>query len=138
MPVVETALSSRRIQFIQICSHYPLQSNISGAYCWEILQSQSLLSTHGLIRKKNNFLSIAETSQVRNDRIVHWKFNNLYPFTGCLVKKNFSGNTIAPNANNISHYLKSEGWIFPPASQKHARPGKIIYFTENLTTCLHL
>ena len=31
--VSETVLKSLRIQFIQICSRYPLQSYVSGVYC---------------------------------------------------------------------------------------------------------
>ena len=145
MPVVETALSSRRIQFIQICSHYPFQSYVSLAVIrkWCVLLRNitvSIVIVYTWFNQKKKTTLLASQKQARSGEKIlkNWKFNNLYPFTGCLVKKNFSGNTIAPNANNISHYLKSEGWIFPPASQKHARPGKIIYFTENLTTCLHL
>ena len=85
--VSETVLKSLRIQFIQICSRYPLQSYVSGVYGWEISMPQSLICIWFNKKKKKKIPRIARNCQVRKHRIVHWKIWQLVSiYIGRLVK----------------------------------------------------
>ena len=86
--VSETVLKSLRIQFIQICSRYPLQSYVSDVYGWEISMPQSLVCIWFDKKKKQKKIPrIARNCQVRKHRIVHWKIWQLVSiYIGCLVK----------------------------------------------------
>ena len=85
--VSETVLKSLRIQFIQICSRYPLQSYVSDVYGWEISMPQSLICIWFNKKKKKKIPRIARNCQVRKHRIVHWKIWQLVSiYIGRLVK----------------------------------------------------